>query len=157
MKKHDLKSGMFVILRCGDKCVVQEEHKIFVDIKDGTYLRFDIINDDLNHIDNLSNLDIMKVYKDYTCQKLLWQRKEKFKLTEDEKTILRNIPEKWKLIARDKDGFLRIYDNKPIRGRYSWIVHNLYENLDLFGHLFEFIKWEDEEPYCIKDLLEERD
>lgn len=150
--KSDLKSGMFVILRCGDKCVVQEEHKIFVDIKDGSYLSFYNIKNDLSNI-NSNVLDIIKVYEDYTCQKLLWQRKTNMRPTEDEKTILKNLHEGFEWIARDEDSCLCIYDKKPEKGIDYWQCTHTFEELEFFNHLFTFIKWEDEEPYLISDLL----
>lgn len=77
-------------------------------------------------------------------------------LTEDEKVILKNLPEEYKWIARDGDGALYVHDDNPERfeGEYynNWIssesVYIVYDNL------FTFIKWEDE-PYEIKDLLDE--
>ena len=47
---------------------------------------------DLTFINNTyPELDIMKVYKDFTFKEVLWERKEKPKLSDDEKMILRNI------------------------------------------------------------------
>lgn len=108
------------------------------------------INEDLTN--EYERSDIMKVYEDYTCQKLLWERKEKSQLSEDEKVILRNIPEKWKWIARDKDGYLCIYNEKPKKVYDTWCGSD-YLFIEVFEHLFQFIKWEDEEPYLISDLL----
>ena len=81
---------------------------------------------------------------------------QKPKLTEDEKTILRNLPKKYKWIAREYDGELYVYENKPVKMRYEWnrgVAGSSYNNLSLFQHLFQFIKWEDEEPYNIEELL----
>ena len=74
-------------------------------------------------------------------------KKEKPKLTEDEKVILRNLSKKYKWIARTGNGNLYIYQDKyAIAGK----------SLDFFSHLFKSINiWEDEEPYLISDLLEE--
>ena len=100
-----------------------------------------------------------------------WHIKKLFNkphLTEDEKAILRNIPEKYKYIARDNSRSLYIYEDKPKKdggnvwfndkpkkdGGNVWFNYN-YNYFDLFQHLFQFIKWEDEEPYKIQELLEE--
>ena len=76
------------------------------------------------------------------------------KLTEDEKAILRSIPEKYKYIAREDSGALYVYGNKPKKDSDGWFNCS-YNNLGLFHYLFQFIKWEDEEPYNIEELLEE--
>ena len=77
------------------------------------------------------------------------------KLTEDEKVILRNMDKNFKWIARDGDGSLFVYCDKPSKFPYMW---NNKRNTDwaflnVFAHLFQSIKWEDEEPYFIEDLL----
>jgi hypothetical protein len=79
-------------------------------------------------------------------------------LTEDEKVILRNIPKKYKYIARDECGELYAYENKPKKEGYRWIIVGsdwVLNNLNMFQHLFQFIKWEDEESYNIEELLKE--
>ena len=77
------------------------------------------------------------------------------KLTEDEKVILKNLPKRFKWITRDKDGNLFIYCEKPIKRESSWISETLFDwfGIWIFNHLFSFIKWQDEGPYLIEDLL----
>lgn len=77
------------------------------------------------------------------------------KLSDEEKVILKNTDKRFKWIARDKDGNLFIYDNKPIKRESSWISEIIFNwfGMWIFNHLFQFIKWEDEEPYLIEDLL----
>ncbi len=92
----------------------------------------------------------------YTIQKL----PKKPILTEDEKVILRNLPEKYKYIARDNSGALYIYKGKPYKGkpykeREEWYSVFRFNELNLFQYLFQFIKWSDDNPYNIKELLEE--
>lgn len=113
---------------------------------------------DLTFINNTyPELDIMKVYKDYTLKELLWERKEPIKLTDDEKAILRNIDKNYKWIARDNDGMLFVFTVKPFKMDYYWKCEDEDEDdafcVYLFNHLFQSIKWEDEEPYFIEDLL----
>lgn len=79
---------------------------------------------------------------------------QKPKLTEDERVILRNIPKEYKWIARDNSGGLFVYKNKPKKDGDRWIGYSFDYSI-LFQHLFQFIKWEDEEPYKIQELLEE--
>lgn len=77
---------------------------------------------------------------------------QKPKLTEDERVILENLPKKYKYIARDPNGLLYIYGNKPTKDSGGWF-NGMNDNLSLFKHLFQFIKQEDREPYNIEELL----
>jgi hypothetical protein len=77
-------------------------------------------------------------------------------LTEDERVILRNLDKNWKWIARDKCGMLVCYENKPEKLECSWWDRFApYETITPFEHLFKFIKWEDDKPYNIEELLKE--
>ena len=82
--------------------------------------------------------------------------KGKSLLTEDERVILRNLDKKWKWIARDEDrDDLHVYSLEPVKTVYEWNVEGVmnFENFYIFNHLFQFIKWEDDEPYNIEELL----
>ena len=159
MKKSDLKYGNVVETREGIKYLYHWKNSdkfLNLDYDGFLWIRNFDENlkciDDLNE-DDLNELDIMKVYKDYTLKELLWERKEKSKPTYDEKIILRNMPEKYKWIARDKNGLIFLYAKKPSKCEYSWGGCK-YMLLPL-EHLFQFIQWEDDEPYLIEDLLGE--
>lgn len=75
------------------------------------------------------------------------------KLTEDEKIILKNINKDYKWIARDVDGQLFVYSDKPIKLTNCWGRYAHESPLYVYSHLFTGVKWEDEEPYLIEDLL----
>ena len=150
MKKCDLKCGNIVETRNGDKYLLYDND--FLNLAGGGYLSPNHYNEDLTSTDDYTKFDIMKVYKDFTCKELLWERKEKPKLTEDEKVILRNVPQYYKWIARDGNGVVCLYPDKPHKSKTIW---DSYGALFPFHHLFQFIKWEDEEPYSIKELLGE--
>ena len=154
MKKNDLKHGNAVKLRNGDTMLFcwHFPDEILVNLEGRKFITFDSYRKDLTDVDNALEFDIMKVYKDYTCKELLWERKDP-KITEDEKVILRNLPEKYKWIARDKNGLIFLYAKKPSKCEYSWGGCK-YMLLPL-EHLFQFIQWEDNEPYSIKELLKE--
>lgn len=77
------------------------------------------------------------------------------KITDDEKVILRNIKPDYKYIARDKDGDIYAYQIKPSKNNETWVNGRFHINIRAFNHLFQFIKWEDEEPYNIEELLKE--
>ena len=154
MKKSDLECGNVVEIRNGDKLLFCRN---FVGVTEllyltGTgYLFLDNYHEDFTEIDDDVDFDIMKVYKDYTCKELLWERKEKPQLTEDEKVILRNVPKHYKWIARDLSGMVYIFIERPEKGQAIW--YGCGQPMIPFYHLFQFIKWEDEEPYLIEELL----
>ena len=166
MKKSDLEYGNVVEVRDGTRFLYQKSKVIepsmdFISLSDGRYwLSLYYLTDDLKARHRICDeCDIMKVYKDYTCKELLWERKEKekVKLTEDEKVILRNLPKEYKYIARQKYGELAVYQSKPYKdnicGYWEYYENSMRKFLSLYNHLFQFIKWEDEESYLIEDLL----
>lgn len=159
MTKNDLKYGNVVELKNGDRFLyIGDKHNRTVDFlnlvrKDFDLFihsyRYDLIYDNMA----LHHLDIMKVYKDYTLEELLWERKEGIpKLSDDEKAILRNVDKRYKWLARDRDGSLGIYENKPNKSSNIFWSEGHCKDF-CFNCIFQFIKWEDEEPYLIEDLL----
>lgn len=72
----------------------------------------------------------------------------KWEFTEDEKTILRNLRETYKWIARDGDhrADICVYEDKPQKQNNTWWNVFSYDRLSLFKHIFQTIKWEDDEP-----------
>ena len=82
------------------------------------------------------------------------------KLSDDEKVILRNLPIEYKgYLARYEtqcDGFsiLIACKSKPIKDNDLgvWSSNDDFTILP-YDHLFQFITWEDEEPYNIEELL----
>ena len=85
---------------------------------------------------------------------------KKKQFTDDELCILRNIDKEYKWIAKDIDGDLWIYTNKPKKeyDRYwkdcSSFKSLSFEPLDIFKNsLFTEIEWEDEEPVYIDDYV----
>lgn len=78
-------------------------------------------------------------------------------ISADEKAILRNLPEEYKYIARDSNTDIFIYKTKPTKKLSAWVntITSSTAPLNLYNHLFQFIKWEDDEPYSIEELLKE--
>lgn len=153
MKKEDLKAGNILETRCGEKILVcnTDEWIKLTGIKANKFVYHENLIFEYNH-----KYDVMKVYEDYTLKKVLWERKE-IKLTDDERAILRNLPNEYKYIARDSRGELYLYGNMKPQKNISdvWVSGGYSKKFDLFKHLFQFITWEDEEPYLISDLLRE--
>ena len=73
--------------------------------------------------------------------------------TDDEKVILRNLPEGYKWIARDKGSRLWVCSNKPHKEQESWANGVFWENLTVFYNLFQSIKWEDDEACEFRKYL----
>ena len=168
MTKKDLKSGMTVKLRSGDVGLVINDF-----ITNNIYfMYFTDYDDNLVCRDEYTDLDIIEVYQwtnlvtkvhvsnlktllDLTNpnMKLLWKRQELPKLSSAERVILQNLDKQYKWIARDKSGHLFAFDSEPSKRHNVW-VHCDYELTTLdFPNLFTFVKWEDEQPYIIEELL----
>lgn len=87
---------------------------------------------------------------------------EKPIITSREKAFLYSLLPEWKYITRDKDYRLFLYPDKPSKKSTYWSSETKGENRirhDVFNVKFDFVKWEDEEPWSIEDLkkLEVRD
>ncbi len=80
---------------------------------------------------------------------------EKPTITSREKAFLDLLLSKWKYIVRNKDAILYVFDEMPKKESDYWRIKDisgLYNHRDIFGDMFAFIKWEDEEPWSIEDL-----
>lgn len=77
-------------------------------------------------------------------------------ITSIEKNFLDMLLPKWNYIARDSNTSLYIYPIKPTRLGERWMLKNDYYFYQIaknvYGNMFDFIKWEDEEPWSIEDL-----
>ena len=57
-------------------------------------------------------------------------------------------------IARDENGALYLFDKKPAKGLTFWKFGGIHIHMDpYFFPAFNFIKWENEEPYSIEEML----
>lgn len=82
---------------------------------------------------------------------------EKPTITSREKNFLDALLSDCKYIARDFNNDLYIYYNKPRRSlmNESWTTDDsnyFYVSRNMYGDMFDFIKWEDEKPWSIEDL-----
>ena len=159
--KKDLDSGNVVEIRNGQKFLYHNiDRSKILDIRGYNYLELNRYDENFNRKAGKSDIfDIVKVYRDYTCEEVLWERKKKPELTDVEKAILRNYLSKgYKWIARDKEDYIYVYITKPLTmSNTLWVSPYAYSyGCDItFERLFQFIKWEDDEPYSIEELLEE--
>ena len=86
---------------------------------------------------------------------LLSEYKEPVKLTRLEYEVLKHYyNDSYKYIARDENGDLFLYIAKPSKGSNIWRSISDHHNLYDFRKKFQFVKFEDEEPTSIKDILE---
>ena len=83
---------------------------------------------------------------------LLEEYKEPVKLTRFEYEYLKVAKEnEYNFIARDKNNNLYLYSNKPWKDEIYWYYEDRITLV--FVGLFKFVKWEDEKPYSIDELL----
>lgn len=153
MTLDDLKIGMVLIDRQGETCVVIE--------KNGFHTKatrsYHVIDD--NYLENLkdnngnASWDIVKI--EYGG-KVIWERQE-VELTEDEVIVLKALKiiagNKNDYLARDENNDLYAYQNEPEKQYTTWGDPKYAEGIYLNKNLFQFIMWEDEEPYSIDELL----
>ena len=173
MKKSDLVSGKHILeTRMGDRFLVAGDY--LPDIDGNGFMTLISYRDDLKQVDRgLSGdaYDICKVYEiiyhmgllflsermDTAC-KLVWERKPE--LSEAERVILENVDKKYKWITRDGYietngmlGELGLFEDKPKKKNDYWFGAGYA--IFTFSNLFKMVKWEDEEPTLIADLLGE--
>lgn len=84
---------------------------------------------------------------------LLEEYKKPIKLTRFEYKYLKVAKENgYNFIAKDGDGRLFLYKNKPFKSLDEWIVASKV-CCRILDSLFKFVKWEDEEPWNIDNIL----
>ena len=86
---------------------------------------------------------------------LLSEYKEPIKLSRLEYEILKlAINKSCDYIARDSDGQLYVFMEKPRKSESFWKTDGYYYLLEMFSVLFQFVKWSDEKSTSIKDVLD---
>lgn len=78
-------------------------------------------------------------------------------ITKQEKVILSSLKSEWKYIARDENGDLCLFKKKPEKYEFMWKALGkddiYYCDFSCYNHLFQFIKWIDDNPYSINILI----
>lgn len=83
---------------------------------------------------------------------LLEEYKEPIKLSKFEYEYLKFAKAVgYNFIARDENGGLFLYSIKPWKGEITWKYRN--SNILIFTKMFNFVRWQDEEPYNIDEIL----
>lgn len=153
MKKSDLVSGKHVVeLEDGDKYLFLEGWFVNSRFWYGTDAKICKIFE-IQEV--FSQSDMLVFGKGLV---LIWERKPE--LSEVERVILENVDKKYKWIARDGYietngmlGELGLFENKPKKKNDYWFGADCASFT--FSNLFKMVKWEDEEPTLIADLLGE--
>ena len=84
--------------------------------------------------------------------KLLEEYKKPVKLTKFEYEYLKVAKkEGFNFIARDKSNRLYGFEKQPTKGNATWGSRGDY--VGMFKSTFSFVKWEDEDPYNIDEIL----
>ena len=106
------------------------------------------IHDDEQFLSIDQQIDI---YEKALAELKAQKEKEKWQFTEDEKVILRNLPEKYNWLIRGQGGDLFIFTSEPQKIDYYWETVNkgkdpYCEIISTFNHLFKCIQCSDTEP-----------
>ena len=97
-----------------------------------------------------------------SCELLEWlysEHKERPKLTKQERKFCELFEGKDVWLVRNKAGNLYIYTIKPVKMCDGWFTSGhvcttrYYSIFDVLGTKFDFIKWEDKEPWSVEKLL----
>ena len=121
------------------------------------YYKYRVHNNIIQHFDEVLKIweySTLSINALVTSEIIKLPKKKKF--SDDELCILRNIDKKYKWIARDESGSLCIFDEKPKKSEEMWdnVTYSDFIELNCYDHLFNYIKWEDEEPVCIDDYVD---
>ena len=99
------------------------------------------------------NVDCSKCLK-LSLVELLEEYKEPIKLTRFEYEYLKVAKEnEYNFIARDKNGTLVVYNIALHKTDTLWCTASAKWDKVNFNNLFNFVKWEDEEPWKIDSIL----
>ena len=117
----------------------------------GCYLANFESNIDYEESDCLKNILCSECLR-LSLLNLLEEYKEPVKLTRFEYEYLKVAKEnEYNFIARDNDGCVFLYRNRPWKDELSWDYSGKF--MIVFEELFKFVKWADEEPCNIDEIL----
>ena len=158
MRKSDLKSGMRVVFRNGERYIIVGDLMYDVNWR---FTEIECYNEELKYsvifVTGDSEWDIMEVHKvvnkgaplsenNFTRVTLLWKRQE---LSEQDKKVIdaiKLLKPDYKWIARDEDRKLYVHRNEPLKGEIGW---NSSGCTSLDEEHLQFIQWNDREAYYI--------
>lgn len=163
MKKSDLKVGNVLVDKNGYKYLFTKgvlstagEIRAFIHLKGDGFIPYNWYNEYLEHFCDESK-DISAVYSDINLNHLIWcnnRYKELKKIIsyDEEAVIILLLQLGYKYIARDVDDELFFHSKKPHKTEIEWVSDDKVLHNKEIDELFEFIKFDDEEPYNMKEL-----
>ena len=77
---------------------------------------------------------------------------EKPKISRSDRTFLDYIPDDYKYMARDEDGILFVYKERPQKRSEVWIYDSELFEIYKAKVRFPMVKWENKEPWLIEDI-----
>lgn len=94
------------------------------------------------------------VVSDINVPLIFEAEKPSFLLTRLEHELLKHWNKRYKYIARDKDGYLYVYKNRPSKNEDVWGALGWHGSIEKdFYEFFKFVEWTDKEPTNIEELL----
>ena len=123
----------------------------------GAIEKYRLKNGKLEYYDDFINKWVKStISMNYILDSEIIKIPKKKQFTDDELCILRNINKEYKWIARDNNGSVCIFSEKPYREDDAWgnVIRTPYNDFNCYNHLFDQVLWEDEEPVYIDDYVE---
>lgn len=117
---------------------------------------FSLVNGKINRCKNTNCAQCYFKTEEGNCvsERICWLYAEHIeppKLTKRERAFCEAVQTGW--LARDKNGKIHWYSDKPYKEGEEWCYAGDrfvdFTNL----HLFSCVKWEDEKPWAVEDLL----
>ena len=94
------------------------------------------------------------VVEDMNVPLIFDDEKPQFILTRLEYELLKHWNKRYKYIARDKDGYLFVYKDRPFKNEDVWETFRSRGSIEKdFYDFFKFVEWTDKEPMNIEELL----
>lgn len=63
----------------------------------------------------------------------------------------------FRYLARDEGGYLFAYYEPVVKGTENWEGGESYESLEIFSDIFKFVRWENDKPTSIKEILDKHE
>lgn len=151
--KKDLDSGNVVEIRNGARFLYHNiDRDKILDIRGYNYLKLTNYDENFNCMTGTSPIfDIVKVYRDYTCQEVLWERKKKPELTDVEKTIKLKATYAIDHTIFDvhyRNARVLVFDENHNLITNEKLVHMLFSTYKLLQN-YELIEWATD--YCFRE------
>ncbi|MGF3066628.1 hypothetical protein [Facklamia sp. P12950] len=133
--------GIYIKMGCTYYCSVRTDETYAIDTRYGNFYE----------MSERDKEKLLKLCVEYASTPI---EDREVKLSDVERVILESVGS-INYIARDSDDDLYAYKDKPTKNSYGWKVNNNIDDyIKLNKNLFSFIKWENQEPTEIIDLLE---